>query len=122
MALMKSNSVIVTVDGGGTATTGTLTKNLTVGKEDFDAVLKDAATLRENFAKIETFFTQRNLKDAVEFAKAGAKGVNDLEAAAKAKTRAGSARAQLVIAMSCRRCHLAHRVSVLTYPLQYGIM
>ena len=121
-ALMKANSLIVTVDGGGTATAGTLTKNLTVGKEDFDAVLKDVVTLRENFAKIEGFFEQRNVRDAVDFAKAGTKGVNDLETAAKVKTRAGAARAQLAIAMSCRRCHLAHRLHVLTYPLQYGIM
>jgi hypothetical protein len=120
--VMKSNSVIVTVDGSGTATTGTLTKSLTVGKEDFEAVLKDASTLRENYAKIEAFFAQRNIKDAVEFAKAGAKGVDELEKAAKAKTRAGAARAQLTIAMSCRRCHLAHRAHVLTYPLQYGII
>jgi len=67
-AAMQSNSTIVTVDGGGTVTTGTLTKSLTVGKEDFEAVLKDARTLRENFAKIEAFFAQRNIKDAVEFA------------------------------------------------------
>src|SRR5258706_9899298 len=121
-AVMQSNSTIVTVDGGGTVTTGTLTKSLTVGKEDFEAVLKDARTLRENFAKIEAFFAQRNIKDAVEFAESGAKGVDELEKAAKAKTRAGAARAQLTIAMSCRRCHLAHRAHVLTYPLKYGII
>ena len=42
------------------------------------------------------------------------------DAAVAGTTRAGAARAQLTIAMSCRRCHLAHRAHVLTYPLKYG--
>ena len=77
--------------------------------KDYDAIAKDAATLRANFGKIETFFAAKKVDDAIKFAKAGAKAAGDLEAAAKARDVAGITAAQMALAPNCGGCHMAHR-------------
>jgi cytochrome c556 len=77
--------------------------------KDYDAIAKDAATLRANFAKLETFWTARKVDDAINFSKAGGKAAADLEAAAKAKNDGGIAAAQMALAPNCGGCHMAHR-------------
>jgi len=80
-----------------------------VNAKDYDAIAKDAATLKANFTKIEAFWTQKKVDDAINFAKAGGKAASDLETAAKAKDDAGIAAAQMAITPSCGGCHMAHR-------------
>ena len=99
MDLMKSNA----------AATGPMGLRGHVGAKDYDAIAKDAATLKDNFAKIEAFFTAKKWDDAINFAKAGGKASAELEAAAKAKNDAGIAAAQMAITPNCGGCHMAHR-------------
>lgn len=124
-SLMKSNAAIVDLVG----TNGALGRDTNIDvkdvtgepaipthlkAKDFDAILKDAETLKENFAKIEAFWTERKVEDAVKFTKTAAKQADDIETAAKSKDAAGVTKAQAELANTCRDCHLAHRVVMLT--------
>lgn len=117
--VMRSNTTLVGVDGRGGAITGALSEHLKA--EDYDAILKDAAVLKGNFAKIEAFWTERKVADAIGYSKAGIQALADIETAAKAKDKLGVARAELALATACRNCHQAHRVHVLMVPLQFEI-
>lgn len=145
--LMKSNTRIVAVDGplgplgpeagggpGGPTRTplaGSITEHL--GNEDYDAIFKDAATLKANFAKIEAFFTEQTFGDALELAKAGAQAAGDIQRfaadgvwqigdpIAMARNKLEIQRAQLALAQACRNCHIEHRVYVLTVPVEFHI-
>lgn len=77
--------------------------------KDNDAIVMDATTLKDNFAKIEAFWTAKKVDDAIAFAKAGAKGAADLEAAGKAKNDEQVAAANKDTMASCSGCHMAHR-------------
>ena len=96
---MKSNA----------AATGAMGLRAHTAAKDYDAIAKDAATVKANYALFETFWTTRKVEDAVAFAKAGAKAASDLEAAAKAKDDAGIATATAAITPTCGGCHMAHR-------------
>ncbi len=95
--LMKSNS----------AANGALRTH--VGAKDYDAIAADAITLKDNYAKIEAFWTAKKVDDAIAFAKTGSKGAADLEVAAKAKNDEGIAAASKAVASTCGGCHMAHR-------------
>jgi cytochrome c556 len=99
-ALMKSNA----------ATNGALRMHIMA--KDYDAIAADAATLKENFAKNEPFWTAMKADDALGFLKTGAKGAADLETAAKAKNDEGIAAASKAVASTCGGCHMAHRAQL----------
>ncbi len=80
-----------------------------VEAKDYEAVSKDAATLKTLFSTTEDFWTKRNAEDAVTAAKAGVKAATDLEAAAKAKNEAGVTDAAKTLQGTCKTCHDAHR-------------
>jgi cytochrome c556 len=80
-----------------------------VEAKDYDAVAKDAATLKELFSSTEEFWTKRNADDAVAAAKAAVKSATDLETAAKAKDATAVADAAKAVNASCKTCHDAHR-------------
>jgi hypothetical protein len=80
-----------------------------VSAKDYDAIAMDAATIKANLAKIEAFWAERKIDDAIGFAKAGGKGATDLEAAAKAKDDAAIGTAMMAIGGACGGCHMAHR-------------
>jgi cytochrome c556 len=80
-----------------------------VEAKDFEAIAKDAATLKTLFSNTEEFWTKRNADDAVSAAKAGAKAATDLEAAAKAKNEAAVTDAAKTLQGTCKTCHDAHR-------------
>jgi hypothetical protein len=140
-ALMRVNNGVIQADttgtegGGGDATAtpaatravvsfrGSLGRYLaTPDKEDWDGILKDAGTLQENFAKVEAFFADRKSAEGVALAKSGEKGVSDLATAAKAKNRVDVVKAEIVISVACRNCHIAHRVLNIGMPLTYGVI
>lgn len=95
--VMKSNGAI-----------GMALKTHTTAK-DYDAIAADAATLKANFTKIEAFWTEKKVDDAIAFAKTGLKGATDLETAAKAKDDAAIATTSAAITGTCGGCHMAHR-------------
>jgi hypothetical protein len=139
---MKANNTVMSVDGtgaeggGGAADAtpggaagggvvsfqGTLSRYLTAQKEDYDGVLKDTATLKANFEKIEGYFAERKSADGVMLAKAAQQGVADMETAARAKSRVGALKAQIAVSVACRNCHIAHRVLVITMPMSFGVI
>jgi cytochrome c556 len=95
--LMKSNGMTVAA------------LRMHIMAKEYEGIAMDAATLRDNFDKIEAFWRTRNVADAVEFARAGAKGAADLETAAKAKSDDGIAAANKATTGACAGCHMAHR-------------
>jgi cytochrome c556 len=80
-----------------------------VEAKDYDAVARDAATLKALFAGTEEFWTKRNAEDAVAAAKAGGKAAADLESAAKARNGDGVAASAKAVNGTCKTCHDAHR-------------
>ena len=114
--LMKSNGSIIDISlgmvrssvGGGEG--GPTTLRAHIRAKDYDGIGQDAATLKANFTKIDAFWTQRKVEDAMKFSKAAVKAATDLEAAAKAKDDAGISTAANAVAATCRGCHQAHRV------------
>jgi cytochrome c556 len=84
-----------------------LRKNLDA--KDYDAVAKQAATLRTLFETTQKFWEDRKADDAVTVAKNAGKAAADLETAAKAKDAEGVAAAAKVVTGSCKTCHDAHR-------------
>jgi cytochrome c556 len=84
-----------------------LRKNLDT--KDYDAVAKQAATLKTLFETTQKFWEDRKADDAVTVAKNAIKAASDLETAAKAKNDEGVAAAAKVVQGSCKSCHDAHR-------------
>ncbi len=80
-----------------------------VEAKNYDAIAKDADTLKGLFGNTEEFWTKRNTDDAVAAAKAGVKAATDLEEAAKAKNEAAVADAAKAVSGTCKTCHDAHR-------------
>ena len=97
--IMKSNA----------AATGPMGLRGHVNAKDYDAIAKDAATLKANFAKLETFWTAKKADDAIKFAKTAHEAAEDLEKAAKAKDDAAILAAQMKLTPNCAGCHMAHR-------------
>ena len=117
--LMKSNGSIIDISlgtvrssvgaGAGQETGGTSLRRH-IREKNYDGLIADATTLRNNFTKIEAFWTQRKVADAIDWSKAAITAANQLEAAAKARDDAGVGVAANAVAATCRDCHLKHRV------------
>jgi cytochrome c556 len=84
-----------------------LRKNLDA--KDYDAIAKNAATLKMLFATTQSFWEERKMEDAVGFAKNGAKSAADLETAAKAKNEEAVASFAKTLQATCKTCHDVHR-------------
>ena len=97
--IMKSNA----------ATNGAMGLRAHIAAKDYDAIAKDAATFKENFTKVEAFWTQKKVDDAIRFAKTAHEAAEDLEKAARAKDDAAIMAAQMKLAPNCGGCHMAHR-------------
>ena len=115
--LMLANTAIIDISAGmytGEISNGVPLKptslRVNIRTKNFDGIVKDAQTLKANFAKIEAFWAARKVGDALESARKGLKGANDLEAAAKAQNLEAIGAATNVITDACTTCHQAHRV------------
>lgn len=97
--IMKSNA----------ATNGAMGLRAHITAKDYDAIVKDAETFKANFAKVEAFWTQKKVDDAIKFAKTAHEAAEDLEKAAKAKDDAAILAAQMKLTPNCAGCHMAHR-------------
>jgi cytochrome c556 len=96
-AAMKSNG----------ATNGAL--RMHVMAKDYDAIVKDADTLKANYAKVEPFWAAKKADDAIALAKKGAMAAADLETAARAKNDEQIGAAAMALGSTCQGCHMAHR-------------
>jgi hypothetical protein len=119
--LMRANAAIV--DIGGTSSFGKETNidassdaslSNHIQKKDYDGIAQDAVALKANLEKIQTFWNDKKVEDAINLSNAAVKAAGDLELAAKAKDNAGITAAHFALANACRQCHLAHRVVMLT--------
>ena len=109
LANEKPTMEFQTIMRSNAATNGAMGLRAHITAKDYDAIAKDAATFKENFSKIETFWTQKKVDDAVKFAKTAHEAAEDLEKAAKAKDDAAIMTAQMKIGATCGGCHMAHR-------------
>ncbi len=100
--IMKSNAAIVAPTSLAAHSTD----------KNYDALIKDAATLKANFEKIEAFWARKKADDAIALAKAGAKAASDLETAAKAKDDTKILVASRAFGSLCEGCHQTHRVFI----------
>jgi hypothetical protein len=117
--LMKSNGSIIdislgtvrsSVGAGAGQEAGGSSLRRHIREKNYEGLVTDATTLRDNFTKIEAFWTQRKVADAINWSKAALKAANELEAAAKARDDAAVGVAANAVAATCRDCHLKHRV------------
>ena len=84
-----------------------LRKNLDA--KNYEAIAKNAATLKTLFANTLSFWEDRKMEDAVGVAKSGAKAAADLETAAKDKNDDTVASAGKILLGTCKTCHDVHR-------------
>jgi cytochrome c556 len=80
-----------------------------VEAKNYDAVAKNAATLKTLFENTQSFWETRKMDDAVELAKNGGKSAGELETAAKGKNEEGVQAAYKTLNATCKTCHDAHR-------------
>jgi len=90
--------------------------------DDYKAIARDAAILQANFAKLQRFWTEKEIDDAIGFAKAGGNAALDLETAAKSKNALGIRAAREAMLSTCVACHVAHveRLSSTTFAIKYA--
>ena len=84
-----------------------LRKNLDT--KSYDAIAKNAATLKTLFENTQSFWENRKMDDAVELAKSGGKAAGELETAAKSKDDDAVQAAAKTLNGTCKTCHDAHR-------------
>jgi cytochrome c556 len=80
-----------------------------VEAKDYQAIARQAASIKVLFDNTLSFWEERKAEDAIGFAKTGSKAAADLEAAAKSKNDDGVASAAKAVQGICKTCHDAHR-------------
>jgi cytochrome c556 len=80
-----------------------------VKEENYDAIIRDAATYKQNFAYDEAFWANKNVDSARHLARRGLTAAAELEAAALAKDDAALEEAMAVVLGTCGACHKQHR-------------
>jgi hypothetical protein len=100
--MMKSNQ----------ATVGPMGLRGHIAMKDYDAIGRDAATIKENYTKLEAFWTQKKADDAVAIVKTGLQAAMDLDAGAKAKDDEKIVLANRALAGTCTDCHQDHRTQL----------
>jgi ankyrin repeat protein len=107
MANEKAPDVYVRTMTGAGAASQSLRAN--VQAKDYDAIAKDAASLKTVFATAEAFWTARKIEDAIAAAKGGGNAAADLETAAMAKNDERITTMARAVNGACATCHTAHR-------------
>ncbi len=80
-----------------------------VDAKDYEAVARQAATLKGLFDTTRAFWEDRKADDAIGVAKNATKAAADLEAAANARNDEGVTSAAKTLQGTCKTCHDAHR-------------
>ncbi len=122
--LMRSNASVVdlSVAGNGESVENSIdgkgnrpsTLRAHLKAKDYDAAVKDAELLSMNYEKLQAFWSARKADDALGFIKTGLQAAADVRNAAQAKSEKDAFKAMLTLEATCRSCHLAHRVVMLT--------
>jgi cytochrome c556 len=89
--------------------TGSQSLRQAVEAKNYETVGTTAGSLKGTFTKVEAFWTERKVDDAIGFAKSATKAATDLQAAATAKDDAAVAAAAKTLTSTCGSCHTAHR-------------
>jgi cytochrome c556 len=80
-----------------------------INEKNYDAIVKDAATLRQNFAETEALWAERQMEGALTLTRSGLQAVADLQAAALAKDDAAIEKAAAAVTGTCGACHKQYR-------------
>jgi cytochrome c556 len=80
-----------------------------VQEKNYDAIVKDAATLKQNYADTEAFWAEMKMDAAMNITRSGLQAAADLQAAALANDDAAIAKAAAVVNGTCGACHKLHR-------------
>jgi cytochrome c556 len=78
-------------------------------ERDYDAIARDAATYKQNFAYIAVFWANQKINYAVTVSTRGLTAAMDLEAAALARDDGGVEKAMIALTDTCGACHKEHR-------------
>jgi cytochrome c' len=76
---------------------------------NYDAIVNDAATFKQNFAYVEAFWANRQMEDPVAITRTGLDAAAALQAAARAKDDAAIENAIAALAGTCLACHKQYR-------------
>jgi cytochrome c556 len=80
-----------------------------VQERNYDAIVRDAVVLRQNFAETEAFWAARRMDAAVDITRVGLQALADLQAAALAKDDAAIDKAAASVTGTCGACHKQYR-------------
>ena len=81
-----------------------------VKERDYDAILKDAAAIRQNFADTEAFWAERRMDAALNITRNGLQALAGLEAAALVNDNAAVEKAAAAVTGTCGACHRAYEI------------
>ena len=77
--------------------------------KDYDAILRDAAALRQNYADTEAFWAEKRMAAALDITATGLRAMSDLESAALARDDAAITTAAAAVTATCGACHRQYR-------------
>jgi mono/diheme cytochrome c family protein len=80
-----------------------------VQERNHDAILKDAATLKQNFGETEAFWAEKKMGAALIITRSGLQAAADLQAAALANDDAAIEKGAAAVNGTCGACHQLHR-------------
>ena len=80
-----------------------------VRERNYDAIVLDAAVLRQNYAETEAFWAEKRMGAALNITRSGLQAVADLQAAALAKDDAAIEKAAASVTGTCEACHKQYR-------------
>ena len=78
-------------------------------EKDYDAIARDAATYKQNFAYIAVFWANQKVDEALTISTRGLTAAIDLEAAALARDDGAIEKAMTALTDACGACHREHR-------------
>jgi cytochrome c556 len=80
-----------------------------VRERNYDAIVQDAAVLRQNLAETEAFWAEKRMDAALNITRSGLQAAADLQAAALAKDDAAIEKAAASMTGTCGACHKQYR-------------
>ena len=80
-----------------------------VRERNYEAIVQDAAVLRQNFAETEAFWAEKRMDAAMNITRSGLQAAADLQAAALAKDDAAIEKAAASVTGTCGACHKQYR-------------
>jgi cytochrome c556 len=80
-----------------------------VRERNYDAIVQDAAVLRQNLAETEAFWAEKRMDAALNITRSGLQAAADLQAAALAKDDAAIEKAAASVTGTCGACHKQYR-------------